>query len=257
MGQAILRLAQAQAATVLAALVRSDSPLAGQPVRSTVDTDPGDLRYSATLDAAIAPAVLIDFSVADAFDNALAIALARKIPFVSGTTALSTAQRAAMERAAETIPVLWSANFSIGVAVLARLAREAARSLAEWDCEIVEAHHRNKKDAPSGTALALGRAVADARGDDFERVAALESRAGPRIDASTIGFSVMRSGDIVGEHALVFAGSGERIELIHRATDRDVFAHGALRAAVWIAGQKAGLHTIDDVLGLRGISVTS
>lgn len=248
MGQAVLRLAmRSEEAAVVAALVRSDSPLAGKPL----GIEAGDLRYATSLDPAAAPAVLIDFSAAPSFDDALAIATARRIAFVSGTTGLTPAQHTALEKAAATIPVLWSANFSLGVAVLARLARDAARALAQWDCEISEAHHRNKKDAPSGTALALGRTIAQARGEDFDRVAELDRAKTPRRDASSIGFSVLRGGDIVGEHAVVFAGSGERIELVHRATDRDIFALGALRAAAWIAGRPAGLHSLADVLGLR------
>ena len=155
-----------------------------------------------------------------------------------------------MKKAAATIPVLWSANFSLGIAVLARLSREAARALAAWDCEIAEAHHRNKKDAPSGTALALGRAIADARGVEFDRVAEPDRITTPRGDASSIGFAVSRFGDTVGEHTVVFAAAGERIELVHRATDRDIFARGALRAAAWIADRPAGLHVLGDVLGL-------
>jgi 4-hydroxy-tetrahydrodipicolinate reductase len=124
------------------------------------------------------------------------------------------------------------------------------RALPDWDCEIAEAHHRHKKDAPSGTALALGRAVADARGVDFKRVAQRErvARIAAR-DASTIGFSSVRAGDIVGEHKVLFAGAGERVELTHRATDRTIFARGALRAAMWIAGQPPGLYTLADVIG--------
>jgi 4-hydroxy-tetrahydrodipicolinate reductase len=149
--------------------------------------------------------------------------------------------------------VLWSANFSIGVAVLERLVRDAALALSEWDCEIAEAHHRHKKDAPSGTALALGRAVADARGVDFERVAQRERGATSTHDASTIGFASVRAGDIVGEHTVLFAGEGERIELTHRATDRTIFARGALRAARWIAGQPAGLYALADVIGSASV----
>ena len=175
MGQAILSLAVGDRRTsVVAAIVKADSGLRSQPLRGAFGAGARDLEYSTSIDGAAAPAVLVDFSSAQAFDEALAIALARRIGFVSGTTGLSSAQRAAMENAAATIPVLWSANFSIGVAVLARLARDAARMLRNWDCEIAEAHHRYKKDAPSGTALALGRAIAEARGDDFDRVAELE-----------------------------------------------------------------------------------
>jgi 4-hydroxy-tetrahydrodipicolinate reductase len=229
MGQAIMHLATRDTGVeIVGAIVKDDSALLGKRV-----TDTGDVRYGIALDASSEPRVLVDFSVAGAFDAALALALARRIAFVSGTTGLSPQQNAALRDAASMIPVLWSANFSIGVAVLDRLVREAARALSDWDCEIAEAHHRHKKDAPSGTALALGRAVADARG----------------VDVSTIGFASVRAGDIVGEHTVLFAGAGERIELTHRATDRTIFARGALRAAVWIANQAAGVYTLGDVIG--------
>jgi len=253
MGQAILSLAVGDRRTsVVAAIVKADSGLRSQPLRGAFGAGARDLEYSTSIDGAAAPAVLVDFSSAQAFDEALAIALARRIGFVSGTTGLSSAQRAAMENAAATIPVLWSANFSIGVAVLTRLARDAARMLRDWDCEIAEAHHRDKKDAPSGTALALGRAIADARGDDFDRVAQLErARQGAKRDRAAIGFAVTRGGDIVGEHAVMFAGDGERIELVHRATDREIFARGAVEAAIWLARQPAGMYEFADVLEQR------
>lgn len=193
--------------------------------------------------------VLIDFSGAAGFDAALALARERGVALVSGSTGISDAQHAAMRSAAATIPLLWSANFSIGVAVLRQLVRDASQRLADFDCEIHEAHHRDKKDAPSGTALVLGRDVADARGVDFDANKVLSDGASqpPRRDGE-MGFSVTRSGDTVGEHAVQFIGTGECLELTHRATDRDVFARGALHAARWIAGKPAGFYTMDDVL---------
>jgi 4-hydroxy-tetrahydrodipicolinate reductase len=242
MGREIMRLAHADArAAVVAALVKSQSDATG------VD----GVACTTSLDANVAPAVLIDFSAADAFDGALALARSRRIAFVSGTTGLSQRQHDALRDAATAIPVLWSSNFSLGVAVLARLASEAARALATWDCEIAEAHHRNKKDAPSGTALSLGRAVADARGALFDDVAERDRATTPRTRAESIGFAVTRAGDIVGEHTVTFAGEGERIELTHRATDRAIFARGAIEAALWLAGRRPGSYALADVLGLR------
>jgi 4-hydroxy-tetrahydrodipicolinate reductase len=233
MGQAVLRLAfDEPRVAVVGAIVRRDSATVGKRVRDFSDDG---VRYTTDLDASAAPLVLIDFSVANAFDDALAIARARRIAFVSGTTGLSTQQHAALHDASSAIPVLWSANFSIGVAVLDRLVREAASALSDWDCEIAEAHHRHKKDAPSGTALALGRAVAESR----------------NVDAATIGYAHVRAGDIVGEHTVLFAGAGERIELTHRATDRTIFARGALRAAAWIADRPAGAYALADVISGR------
>ena len=250
MGQAILRLAlERPQVRVVAAIVKSGAAEERQPLRAQFGQSARDVVYSASLDSATAPDVLIDFSSASAFDDALAAAVSRKVAFVSGTTGLSPDQHTSIQRAGTTIPVLWSANFSIGVAVLTRLAREAARALRTWDCEIAEAHHRDKKDAPSGTALALGRAVADARGEDFEKVARFDRTAttGSR-DSSSIGFAVVRGGDIVGEHSVIFAGDGERIELTHRAPDRDVFARGALDAAVWLAGRAPATYALSDIL---------
>ena len=170
--------------------------------------------------------VLIDFSLPEAFDAALALAVQRRAAFVSGTTGLSLGQLEALESASRQIPVLWSANFSLGVAVLSDLVERAARALPGWDLDIVESHHVHKKDAPSGTALALG-ASAKAGGAE------------PR-------YASLRAGDIVGEHWLQFAGQGERVELAHRATSRDIFARGALAVGEWLAGQPPGHYTMRD-----------
>lgn len=250
MGQAILRLALADPRmSVVAALVKPASPTVGTSLREHFGAAAANLTYTSSLDNSVSPAVLVDFSSADAFDGTLASAVARRIPLVSGTTGLSSEQRAAMARAATSIPVFWSANFSVGVAVLARLARDAAKALAGWDCEIAEVHHRHKKDAPSGTSRMLGRVVAEARGDDFDRVAVWDRTGSSRVrDPAEIGFAVARAGDVVGEHTVVFASDGERIELTHRATDRDIFARGALRAALWIAGRSAGNYEMAHLL---------
>jgi 4-hydroxy-tetrahydrodipicolinate reductase len=250
MGQAILRLAfEHEQVRIAAAIVKSGAADDGQPLRARFGEAARDVVYSSSFDKAAVHDVLVDFSSANAFDDALAAAVSRRIAFVSGTTGLSQDQHAAIRRAGATIPVLWSANFSIGVAVLTRLARDAARALRGWDCEIAEAHHRHKKDAPSGTALALGRAVADARGEDFEKVARFDRTAAAQArETSAIGFAVVRGGDIVGEHSVIFAGEGERIELTHRASDRDVFARGALDAALWLAGRPAGTYALSDIL---------
>ncbi|GAB3737265.1 4-hydroxy-tetrahydrodipicolinate reductase [Silanimonas algicola] len=170
--------------------------------------------------------LLIDFSLPEAFDAALALAVQRRAAFVSGTTGLSLGQLKALESASRQIPVLWSANFSLGVAVLSDLVERAARALPGWDLDIVESHHVHKKDAPSGTALALG-ASAKAGGAE------------PR-------YASLRAGDIVGEHWLQFASAGERVELAHRATSRDIFARGALAVGEWLAGQPPGHYAMRD-----------
>lgn len=243
MGEAVLRIASEQDhVSVVAALVRSGSPLEGQPVDASAR-----LAYTSTSPDDLAAHVLVDFSGAHAFDAALALALDRRIAFVSGSTGLSDAQRDALRDAALHIPVLWSANFSLGVVVLTHLVEQAARLLPAWDCEISEAHHRHKRDAPSGTALMLGRAVAHAR--ECEPSPASTERSGLR-DAGGTGYAVVRGGDIVGEHAVMFIGEGERIEIGHRAGNRDIFARGAIAAAVWLADRPAGSYAMTDVLGL-------
>jgi 4-hydroxy-tetrahydrodipicolinate reductase len=227
-------------ASIVAALVRSGSPLEDQS--SGISTAP---RYVSALPAATRFDVLVDFSGSSGFDQALTTALERQVAFLSGSTGLTTAQMQALDDAARRIPVLWAANFSIGVAVLSHLVAEAARLLADWDCEIIEAHHRHKLDAPSGTALMLGRRVAEARGG-VQAEPRLE-RAGERL-AGEIGYAVSRSGDIVGEHEVRLSGFGERVELIHRASNRDVFAQGALTAACWLSGRAPGRYTMADML---------
>ncbi|MEO7324799.1 MAG: 4-hydroxy-tetrahydrodipicolinate reductase [Dokdonella sp.] len=250
MGQAILHILFARAdVTPVAALVRGESLLVGTSLARGFGDVAADVMYTTALSVGALPDVLVDFSLPAAFDNALGCALQRKIAFVSGTTGLDARQQDALARASESIPVLWSANFSLGVALLSRLAAQAARALPDWDCEIAEAHHSAKKDAPSGTALALGREVAAARAQDFDDVGRL-SRTGEDAQRvpGEIGFAVTRAGDIVGEHNVMFATRGERIELVHRATDRDVFARGAVTAARWIAGRAAGRYSLCDVL---------
>jgi 4-hydroxy-tetrahydrodipicolinate reductase len=172
---------------------------------------------------------------------------------VIGTTALNPEQDVALRRAAERIPVVFAANTSLGINLLLGLVAEVAARLGPeaWDIEIVELHHRGKIDAPSGTALALGRAAAAARGASLDAVAqrGRDGITGPRADGA-IGFAALRGGDAVGDHHVIFAGTGERLELTHRATNRAVYAKGAVRAARWLVGQPPGLYGMKEVLGL-------
>jgi 4-hydroxy-tetrahydrodipicolinate reductase len=249
MGQEILGLAPERAdIEVVSALVRPGSAMDGElvwPLRANAS-----LAYRSVLDPEQCGAVLLDFTHAGSFDAALALAVEREMAFVSGTTGLSDAQRGALAQAAERIPVLWSSNFSVGVALLRRMAADAAAILGDdFDVEIIEAHHRHKLDAPSGTALTLGRAIAEARQRPFDEVAVL-ARNGlsePRARGE-IGFATVRGGDIVGDHTVLFAGDGERLEFTHRASTRAVFARGALIAAGWIAGRSAGRYTLDQAV---------
>jgi 4-hydroxy-tetrahydrodipicolinate reductase len=197
--------------------------------------------------------VAVDFTLADAsMGHALACREAG-CALVIGTTGHTEAQRRELEEIARGLPIILAPNMSLGVNVLFRLAELAARALGgdRYDAEICEAHHRNKIDAPSGTALGLGRAVAHGRGVALEDVAdyARHGTTGVR-EHGRIGFSVVRGGDIVGDHRLIFAGPGEQVELAHHAQDRSGFARGALVAARWVAGRPPGLYSMMDVLGL-------
>ena len=170
-----------------------------------------------------------------------------------GTTGLTAEHVAMLSRVSEEIPILYGRNLSIGVNVFTELARQAARFLdGDWDVEITEAHHRYKLDAPSGTALQLGVAVADARGQNLEDVQVLgrSGHTGER-PPGAIGISAIRAGNIVGDHTVTFVSDTETVELTHHAADRELFASGALRAATWLAGKSAGLYSMRDVLGFE------
>ena len=195
--------------------------------------------------------VMIDFSSPTQTAANLARCAEQGVAALVGTTGLSNDVEAAAAAATKRIPVLIAANTSLGVTLLAELVRAAARALpAEFDIEIFEGHHRHKKDAPSGTALALGRAVAAGRGQALDEAAVAPRGAGER-KIGEIGFSVLRAGDIVGDHAVYFAGEGERLVLQHQATDRSVFARGALQAARWLVGKPAGRYSMMDVISTQ------
>ncbi|VXC95831.1 4-hydroxy-tetrahydrodipicolinate reductase [Sphingomonas sp. 8AM] len=196
--------------------------------------------------------VLVDFSTPAALEAHLAAAIAAHTPIVIGTTGLLTTHHTLIERAAESIAVLQTGNTSLGVTLLGVLVREAAARLgADWDIEITEMHHRHKVDAPSGTALLLGEAAAAGRNTRLAEVR-VDSRAGlvGARSEGTIGFASLRGGSVVGDHNVVFAGDGERIEIGHRADDRTIFARGAVKAALWLAGRAPGRYAMAEVLGL-------
>jgi 4-hydroxy-tetrahydrodipicolinate reductase len=196
--------------------------------------------------------VAIDFTLPAALDANLRACVANGNALVIGTTGLEDAHLKAIENAAREIPIVYGRNLSVGVNVFMDLVGRAAKALgANYDVEIVEAHHRHKVDAPSGTALALGERVAAARGRKLSELAVYErhGRTGPRVPGA-IGFAVIRGGNIVGEHAVKFIAPEEQVELVHQAQDRKTFAHGALRAARWAVGRAPGLYTMADVLGL-------
>ena len=196
--------------------------------------------------------VVIDFTQPAASVAHAELAAARGTAMVLGTTGLSPEEGARVRAAAAKAPIMWADNMSVGVTLLAELVQQVARTLdPAYDIEIVEMHHRHKVDAPSGTALLLGRAAAAGRKVDLANVArrGRDGITGAR-KSGDIGFASLRGGDVVGDHVVVFAGAGERIELGHRAASRQLFAQGAVRAALWVAGRGPGLYSMKDVLGL-------
>lgn len=200
--------------------------------------------------------VVIDFSLPAAVAEHARLATATGTALVVGVTGLGEEPLAALAQAARHVAVVRAANMSVGVNLLLGLTRRLAETLgAEWDIEIVEMHHRHKVDAPSGTALALGEAAAAGRGVTLAEVAVRQrdGHTGAR-PVGAIGFATLRGGDVVGEHTVLFAAEGERIELSHRATSRAIFAKGAVRAALWTAGRPPGLYGMADVLGLGAAS---
>jgi 4-hydroxy-tetrahydrodipicolinate reductase len=222
--------------------------LAEQGVRFAGGADAGDdpAALAAAADA------LVDFSTPIALEAHLAAGRAAGAPLLTVTTGLNAQHHALIDDAARDIAVLQTGNTSLGVVLLARLVREAAARLGpDWDIEIAEMHHRQKVDAPSGTALMLGEAAAAGRAVSLGevRVADRAGLTGARAEG-TIGFASLRGGTVTGDHMVVLAGAGERIELAHRAEDRAIFARGAVKAALWLAGKPAGRYTMDAVLGL-------
>ena len=213
--------------------------------------DKGD-DFGALVDASD---VLVDFSAPDALESHLDGCIAAGKPILVGTTGLEERHQFLIDNAAEHIAVLQTGNTSLGVNMLAALVAQAAARLDEdWDIEIVEMHHRHKVDAPSGTALLLGQAAADARGvnaiKDSER--GRDGITGARARGA-IGYASLRGGSVAGDHSVIFAGAHERIELTHRAENRGVFANGAVRAATWLIGKPAGRYDMKDALGLSGL----
>jgi 4-hydroxy-tetrahydrodipicolinate reductase len=196
--------------------------------------------------------VAIDFTLPSATETNLRACVQSGTALVIGTTGLEEKHLKAMEKAAHDIPIVYARNMSIGVNVFMELVARAAKALGEdYDVEILEAHHRQKVDAPSGTALALGERIAAAKGRRLNDLAvyARQGRTGPRVPG-TIGFAVIRGGNIVGDHSVKFIAAEEEVELVHQARDRKTFARGALRAARWTGGRAPGLYSMADVLGL-------
>lgn len=250
MGLELTRLAHAASdLQIVGAVCSSVDPAQGRDIGELAGVGTVGVVATADLGAGLLGAdVVIDFSVASAAPGLLAVAARQKVPVVSGTTNLDGAGKQALDKAAEAVPVVWAPNMSVGVQVLAELVQHAIKRLGEgYDVEIVEIHHRRKVDAPSGTAKRLVDAARSARVDG-KTVHGREGEVGARTDAE-IGVFGLRGGDVVGDHTVYLLGLGERLELTHRASSRELFAHGALKAARFVVGKKPGLYTIADVLG--------
>jgi 4-hydroxy-tetrahydrodipicolinate reductase len=255
MGRTLIRtIAETPGLHLSAALERDGSPVLGIDSGVMAGLEPNGIAVSEDAVAAIATAdVVVDFTAPAATVGFAELAAQARAAHIVGTTGLSAAHMDALRAAARHTVIMQSGNMSLGVNLLAVLVEQAARALdaSGWDIEIAEMHHRHKVDAPSGTALLLGAAAANGRAVALDAVAvrSRDGHTGPRPQGA-IGFATLRGGSVVGEHAVLFAGEGETVELSHRAIDRTVFARGALHAALWSAGRKPGLYTMRDVLGL-------
>ena len=248
MGRAVIRLAAAEGARVVGAVVSPRSQELGRDAGEVAGAGVAGVEVTADTSAGLLGAdVVIDFSTASALPHLLQLAARAKVAVVSGTTRLDATCERLLDQAAKVVPVLWAPNTSVGVQVLAELVSLAAQKLGlSFDVEIVEAHHRAKVDAPSGTAERLRRAVDEAR-QGLRPVYGREGDVGPRRD-DEIAVLAVRGGDVIGDHTVHFLGQGERLELTHRATNRDLFARGALRAARFVQGRPPGRYTMVDVI---------
>ena len=257
MGRALIRAAaeMPEKLRVCGAVASTTSNSLGQDAGDLAGVGRLYVRVTDDLAAALARAeVVVDFSQPHATRSNLTVCRAARKPLLIGTTGFPADLSSFFDDAAREIPLLVAPNTSIGVTLLQELTRIAAKALpADFDIEIVEAHHRMKKDAPSGTALALGKAAARGRGLPETHPKDATPRDGERQRAE-IGYAVIRGGDIVGEHTVLFAGTGEQVTLGHRATDRAIFARGAVQAAVWLAGRTPGRYFMSDFLGLNSIA---
>jgi 4-hydroxy-tetrahydrodipicolinate reductase len=257
MGRRLLELVQQDPDTTLVAALESAShPAVGQPVASLCAESSADqgaaVRVTAEPAADLQADVVIDFSAPEQTVELAARVAQRGWGLVVGTTGLDQGQQQKVDATAARSPLLVAPNFSVGMNVAFRIAAEAARLLGDaYDVEIVESHHRFKKDAPSGTALKLAERVAEALGRDLatDAVYGRQGVTGART-AKEIGVHALRRGDVVGEHSVTFTSLGETVEIVHRAHSRDAFARGAVHAAKWLSGKPAGRYTIEQVLGL-------
>lgn len=257
MGRALITVAKEQQLKLTAATVRSGSDLIGVDAGELAGVGRLGLPLSATgTDCINQAGIWVDFTMPEAMLAHLELAVAAKKAMVIGVTGLTDAQYQQVQQASAHIPIVWAPNMSVGVNLLLHLVQTAAKVMGQTaDIEIIEAHHRFKKDAPSGTAMAIGASIAKALERDLSKVAVYgrEGITGER-QQQTIGFATVRGGDIIGDHTALFADLGERLEITHKASSRNTFAQGALRAALWLQNKQPGLYSMQQVLGLADLS---
>ena len=239
--------------TLCAALVRDNSKFIGQDAGVVAGIVEQGVEISANrTDVPACCDVWVDFTLPEGVLEATKFCVEKNMPMVIGSTGFTNEEKSLINEAAQKIPVVFAPNMSVGVNLCLSILKTAARTLGdEYDIEIVEAHHKNKVDAPSGTAIRMGEVMADSLGLDLNEKAEYSRHGNIGVrEKGKIGFQAIRAGDIVGEHTVTFAGIGERIEIAHKASSRLTFARGAIRAAIWLKGKPAGLYDMQDVLGL-------
>ena len=253
MGRALCSLiGQSDTASLSVATVRPSSSLVGVRVSDVIADVHNDVLFSSSNQFDPSSDVVIDFTLPELAMVTVSHCVEHNTPIVIGTTGFDANQLEHIEQASKTIPIVLAANMSVGVTVALSLVELAAKALGgDYDTEIIEAHHRFKKDSPSGTALAFGQVIANTLDRPLEQHAVFgrEGMIGERPDKE-IGFSTVRGGDVIGDHTVMFLGDGDRLELTHKASNRDTFARGAVKAANWLATQPAGMYNMKDVLGL-------
>jgi len=254
----VTTISETEGLKITAAIERPESSLIGADVGEVAGIGALGVAISADLNAVVDKFdVLIDFSIAEATVQNIEICAAKNKKMVIGTTGLDNQQVNRLEELSASIAVVFAPNYSVGVNATFKLLEIAAQIFGDdVDIEITEAHHRHKVDAPSGTALKMGQIIADVLGRDLNKVGVYDRQGitGAR-DRDTIGFSTVRAGDIVGEHTVMFAGLGERLEITHRAHSRSNFSQGAVKSALWVKSQSAGVYDLQDVLGLKSLQV--
>jgi len=257
MGRALISVARAQQLQLTSATVRKGSQLIGVDAGELAGVGKLGLPLTETNSTSVSQAdIWVDFTMPEPMLAHLELAVAAKKAMVIGVTGLTDVQYQQLQAASAHIPIVWAPNMSVGVNLLLHLVQTAAKVMGQTaDIEIIEAHHRFKKDAPSGTAMAIGASIAKALDRNLNEVAVYgrEGITGER-SQQTIGFATVRGGDIIGDHTALFADLGERLEITHKASSRETFAQGAMRAAIWLQNKQPGLYSMQQVLGLADLN---